>query len=87
MLDSVVKDCNTLDTQLKQCATELEVCRKENASKDGEIARLKEFTPDMHAQEAIDSSNRRLTVVLNALRAIGQLLWEPKTVAQVLELV
>ena len=41
----------------------------------------------MHAQEAIDSANRRLTVVLNALRAIGQLLWEPKTVAQALELV
>ena len=41
----------------------------------------------MHAQEAIDSANRRLTVVLNALRATGQLLWEPKTVAQALELV
>ena len=41
----------------------------------------------MHAQEAIDSANRRLTVVLNALRAIGQLLWEPKTVTQALELV
>ena len=68
-------------------ATKLEVCKKENASKDEEIARLKEFTPDMHAQEAIDSANRQLTVVLNALRATGQLLWEPKTVAQALELV
>ena len=76
-----------MDTQLKQCATELEVCKKENASKDEEIARLKEFTLDMHAQEAIDSANRRLTVVLNALRATGQLLWEPKTVARTLELV
>ena len=86
-LDTVVGECNTLDTQLKQCATELGVCKKENASKDKEIARLKEFTPDMHAQEAIDSANRRLMVVLNALRAKGQLLWEPKTVTQVLELV
>ena len=86
-LDAIVGECHTLDTQLKQCATELEVCKKENASKDGEIARLKDFTPDMHAQEAIDSVNRRLTVVLNALRATGQLLWEPKTVAQALELV
>ena len=43
-LDLVVEECNTLDTQLKQCATQLEVCKKENASKDEEIARLKEFT-------------------------------------------
>ena len=50
-LDLVVEDCNTLDTQLKECAKELEVCKKENASKDDEIARLKEFTPDMHARK------------------------------------
>ena len=86
-LDAVLGECKTLDTQLKQCTIELEVCKKENASKDGEIARLKDFTPDMHAQEAIESANRRLMVVLNALRATGQLLWEPKTVAQALELV
>ena len=49
-LDKVVGECNTLDTQLKQCATELEVCKKENSSKDREIARLMEFTQDMHAQ-------------------------------------
>lgn len=87
MLDSVVNECNSLEKQQKHCTTELEVCKKENASKNEEIAHLKELTLDMHAQEAIDSANRRLTVVLNALRAIRQLLWEPKIVAQTLELV
>ncbi|KAI5075986.1 hypothetical protein GOP47_0008051 [Adiantum capillus-veneris] len=57
-LDSVVEECKFLGTQLKDCTSQLEVYRRENACKDEEIAHLKEFTPDMHAQEAINSENR-----------------------------
>ena len=63
-LNSVVEECKLLlGTQLKDCTSQLEVCRRENACKAEEIAHLKEFTPDMHAQEAIDSANRQLLLV------------------------